>query len=236
MAPKTTNGLPDWRADPALAEAGKQQLAFDQEVSKVSEELSRAETALVAAREKIKDALLFARMNKITPKELEAAKTAFTKAQETSDSAKLALAAVEEARDRAQQALAPLEEAAKRRCLARLRELYNGELRTLADIFTTAEPVNSRVLDLYRAMQACAPEREPWAVPEDALVWPEFLPNERHDHGGRFRYWQKKVAQFLETGSTVVSPPPAEGHVAGETEPERTARRQRAAEPSKGRR
>lgn len=227
---KPTENGGDWRADPSLTDAQGKLAALDQKLAAVSREVSEAETAWFEAREKFEDSLLLELLEKATPEEVKQARAHAERAQRAYEQAKERVAPLTKAYDRLRQELTPLEAEAKQRAVARLMEAYAGKVRSLAEILMTAESANTEIAQLYRAMTACAPERESWAVPAVSLSWPEFLHNPNHDDGGRLGRWRQRVANFLAGRPDVISPPPAEGNTRGETEAERQVRRRRASE------
>lgn len=197
MRKDTTELMFDWQDDPTLAAAREQLAALEEKLATAGREVSEAERVWYTSRETFEDALLDELLERATPNDVERAKKACELAQAAYERVKAQTAPLTRARERLSQELAPLEAAAKQRALSRLMEDYKSKVRALSEILTQAERVNAEVAHCYRAMKDCAPEREPWAVPEVSLAWPELTYREHAQDGGKLGHWRIRAKEVL---------------------------------------
>lgn len=186
-----------WRDDPTLATARETARSLDQKMAALGTTLAQAEADLRAAEEALEDALLNDLLERGTAHDVQAAKTTYGEAKETYDQCAAQHSQLDRARALLRKETAPLEEEAKRRVLARLMADYAVRVRELGALLTQAEAVNAEIDQLYRAMKECAPEREPWAVPEVNLAWPELRHNPNAHDGGKLGHWRIRAKEVL---------------------------------------
>lgn len=194
---KTNEASLDWRDDPTLAAAWETARSLDRKMAAFGTKLAQAESDLHAAGEALEDSLLNELLERGSAQDVQAARTKYTEAKETYDQFAAQHAQIERARALLRKEMAPLEDEAKRRALDRLMADYAVRVRELAALLTQAEAVNSEIDQIFRSMKDCAPEREPWAVPEVTLAWPELRFNPNHDDGGKLGHWRKRAKEVL---------------------------------------
>lgn len=194
---KTNETASDWRDDPTLATALEKARQLEAKMTPLGLKLAQAEADLHAAAEALEDALLNELLERGSAQEVQAARTKYAEAKETYEQCAAQHAQLERARTLLREEMAPLEDEAKRRALARLIADYAVRVRELGALLTQAESVNAEVDSIYRAMKQCAPEREPWAVPEVNLAWPELRFNPNHDDGGKLGHWRKRAEEVM---------------------------------------
>lgn len=197
---KTNEASLDWREDPTLAAAQEAARSLDRKMAALGTKLAQAEADLHTAGQALEDALLNELLERGSAQDVQSAKTKYTEAKETCDQFAAEKAPFERARALLRREMAPLEDEAKRRVLARLMADYAVRVRELAALLTQAEAVNSEIDQIFRSMKDCAPEHEPWAVPEVNLAWPELRFNPGHDFGGRLGHWRKRATEVLNNG------------------------------------
>lgn len=194
---KTNEDTLDWRDDPTLATAQEAARSLDYKMAALGTKLAQAEADLHAAGQVLEDAFLNELLERGSAQDVQSAKTTYGEAKETYDQFAAQHSQLDRARALLRKETVPLEDEAKRRVLARLMADYAVRVRELAALLTQAETVNSEVDQLYRALKDCAPEREPWAVPEVNLAWPELRHNPNHDDGGKLGHWRTRAKEVL---------------------------------------
>ncbi len=231
---QTENGL-GWQSDPRLLQGQEKLLQIEAKLMSASRAASESEQGWYDAREQYEEALLHEQLETATKEDVAKAKAVAERALADYERAKEGVAPLIRARDLLQRELEPLVAQAKAGALERITHAAAETLTQMLPLVEQMGVLNETLFELHQRSQACVPPDHPWAALPD-LSWKDLRFNENHDHGGKLGHWKARVNAFLTTGSAEIVPPPAEGRTTGESEAERTARRQRAAELSKGRR